>query len=105
MYQHHKQLCARTVLVMRTQSCGSSIVCEGDLTCWWHHDCRPVDCSTKQVLPFEPGFVSKTIYKDQVGSGWGVGGSAIRRLQDLNQGLSRSNASCFDLQTADVSGQ
>ena len=64
---------------------------------------RPVDCSTKKAPPLEPGFVSKTIYKDQMGSGWGVGASAVRSLQALHQGVSGSNASCLDLQTADVS--
>ena len=60
-------------------------------------------CSQKEALPLEPGFVNKTIYEDQLGSGWGVGGSAIWRLQEPEQGLFRSNASCFDLQTTNVS--
>ncbi|KAL3133728.1 hypothetical protein ABBQ32_008218 [Trebouxia sp. C0010 RCD-2024] len=55
---------------------------------------RPVDCSTKAALPLEPGFVNKTIYKDQVGTGWGVGGTAVRRLQQ-DRGLFKSNATCF----------
>ena len=71
-----------------------------ECTCWTYTCCRPVYCSSKKALPLEPGFVSETIYKDQVGSGWGVGGSAIWTLQEPKQGLSGSNASCFDLQTA-----
>lgn len=70
-----------------------------------HHCCRPVDCSTQTVLPLKPGFINKTIYKDQVETGWGVGtsGSAVRRLQQSKNGmptpsgLPASNASCFDL--------
>ena len=68
-----------------------------ECSCWTNHCCRPVDCSSKKALPLEPGFVNKVIYKDQVGSGWGVGGSAVWTLQTPNQGLFGSNASCFDL--------
>ena len=75
------------------------------LMCWPYHCCRPVDCTTRTALPLEPGFVDKTIYKDQLASGWGVGtgGSTVRRLQQSQNGLSGSNASCFDLQTEKVS--
>ena len=64
--------------------------------------CRPVDCSTKQALPLDPGFVNSTIYEDQLGSGWGVGGSAVKRLQRSEAGLNKSNAACFDLPKAEV---
>ena len=76
--------------------------------CWSHHCCRPVDCSTQTALPLEPGFINKTIYGNKVGTGWGVGGSAIRRLQQSQNGLPTSdsqavsNASCFDLQKPKV---
>lgn len=32
---------------------------------------RPVDCTTKQPLQFDPGFVNQTIYGDRVETGWG----------------------------------
>ena len=49
--------------------------------------CRPVSCSTSQALPLEPGFVNSTIYQDQLGSGWGVGGSAVKWLQHASSFL------------------
>ena len=64
--------------------------------------CRPVSCSTSQALPLEPGFVNSTIYQDQLGSGWGVGGSAVKWLQQSGAGLNKSNAACFDLPKAEV---
>jgi hypothetical protein len=32
---------------------------------------RPVDCTSKQPLNFNPGFVNQTIYGDKVETGWG----------------------------------
>lgn len=35
--------------------------------------CRPVDCATNQTLaPYLPGPVSKTIFSNQLGLGWGL---------------------------------
>lgn len=32
---------------------------------------RPVDCTTKQPLQFNPGFINQTIYGERVETGWG----------------------------------
>lgn len=32
---------------------------------------RPVDCTSKKPLNFNPGFINQTIYGDKVETGWG----------------------------------
>ncbi|KAF8059424.1 erkB [Scenedesmus sp. PABB004] len=58
---------------------------------------RPVDCKTKAPLNPVPGFVNNTIYKDDLGAGWGWRPYASKNTQvrAKGEGLGGTAATCL----------